>query len=72
MHVAINLSACCYFKKATYVISHYFCLMHYVGTSPVRWNNLSSGKHSVIVRAKCLIDGVAYSSTSIRFEFRVR
>ena len=52
-----------------YVIIYHVNLL---GTSPVTWNQLKNGKHSVTVRARCIIDGIVYSATRIKIEFRVR
>ena len=43
-----------------------------IGTSPLVWTNLRKGRHTVTVKASCVVGGVAISSTRLRMEFQVR
>ena len=48
------------------------CNLYYIGTSPVVWNDLKKGKHTVIIKARCLVGGNTVSSKRLKLEFQVR
>lgn len=43
----------------------------YLGESPMVWKNLKKGKHTVIVRARCL-DNMSSVTKKRKFQFRIR
>ena len=36
------------------------------------WNDLKKGKHTVIVKASCVVGGITVSSKRLKIEFKVR
>ena len=42
-----------------------------LGTSPMKWNTLDKGNHTVIVKASCITDGITLSSVMLNIEFQI-
>ena len=68
VHWKTYVLTCIQKQLRTYV----YILYYYVGTSPKVWNNLTTGKHTVTVKASCVIGGTTFSSTRLKIEFQVR
>ena len=64
-----SLYTCTFTYNIIYMHDYYFDM--YVGTSPMIWRKLTKGAHTVTVKADCIINSVAVSTTKRKFTFTV-